>query len=100
MSEANMSTGAARRIESDRQVAAGLEPTAPGYEPAFLLALQPALHDLARYGIKLAVNAGNTDTEGLYKAVTKMVQAKKLDLKVSAHRQDFVPASRACIDVM
>ncbi|KAL4891508.1 DUF1446-domain-containing protein [Aspergillus ambiguus] len=83
MSEANMATGAARRVDHDRQVARGLQPTAPGYEPAFLLALQPALYDIAKHGIKLAVNAGNTDTEGLYKAVTTMVQAKRLNLKVA-----------------
>lgn len=55
----------------------------PGYEPSFLLALEPALEDLAKHGIKLAVNAGNCDTEGLYKVVVQMVQAKGLKLKVA-----------------
>ncbi len=54
----------------------------PGYELSFLLALQPALEDLAKHRIKLAVNAGNTDTQGLYDAVTQMIRAKGLDLKV------------------
>jgi hypothetical protein len=33
--------------------------------------LEPALDDLAKYGIKLAVNAGVTDTKGLYDAVMR-----------------------------
>ncbi|KNG84431.1 hypothetical protein ANOM_007604 [Aspergillus nomiae NRRL 13137] len=89
MSEANMVTGAARRIDQDKaqEVAGNNAPamptTAPGYELAFLLALEPALDDLAKYGIKVAVNAGNADTEGLFKVVTKMVKAKGLNLKVA-----------------
>lgn len=55
---------------------------APGYEKSFLLALQPALEDLAKYRIKLAVNAGNTDTQGLHQVVTRMIRDKELDLKV------------------
>ncbi|KAA8651275.1 hypothetical protein EYZ11_009192 [Aspergillus tanneri] len=86
LSEANMVTGAARRVGQGTQNPGpqGI-PTAnlPGYEPSFLLALQPALDDLAKHGIKLAVNAGNTDTEGLFKAVTQMIQAKGLNLKVA-----------------
>ncbi|KAF9885867.1 hypothetical protein FE257_012245 [Aspergillus nanangensis] len=82
MSEANMVTAAARRVDQDKQDPSGA-PTAPGYELAFLLALQPALEDLAKHKIKVAVNAGNTDTEGLYQAVIKMIQAKGLDLKVA-----------------
>ncbi|KAF4160784.1 hypothetical protein CNMCM6936_003783 [Aspergillus lentulus] len=82
MSEANMVTGAARKI--DRLQAQGKQDAAmPGYETSFLLALEPALEDLARHGIKLAVNAGNSDTEGLYKVVAQMVQAKGLKLKVA-----------------
>lgn len=77
MSEFNMATAAGRRV--DQQTGG----TAPAYELSFLEALEPALNDLAKYGIKVAVNAGVTDTEGLYKVVTQMVQAKKLNLKVS-----------------
>ena len=72
-----MATSAGRRVEQ------GTEGIAPAYELSFLEALEPALEDLAKHGIKLAVNAGNTDTEGLVKVVTQMVQAKKLNLKVS-----------------
>ncbi|KAL4973300.1 DUF1446-domain-containing protein [Aspergillus desertorum] len=66
MSEANMVVAAGRRGMS-----------------SFLFALQPALEDLTKYGIKLAVNAGNTDTRRLYKVVTDIVRAKGLDLKVA-----------------
>ncbi|PYH89119.1 DUF1446-domain-containing protein [Aspergillus ellipticus CBS 707.79] len=89
MSEANMVTAAARKVDLDQlkasQPADGqATPTiASGYEPSFLLALSPALEDLAKHGIKLAVNAGNTDTEGLYKVVKQMVEARGLDLKVA-----------------
>ncbi|KAE8157498.1 hypothetical protein BDV40DRAFT_278202 [Aspergillus tamarii] len=89
MSEANMVTGAARRIDQDKaQEGAGnnlsaIPTSSPGYELAFLLALEPALEDLAKHGIKVAVNAGNADTEGLYKVVTNMIKAKGLNLKVA-----------------
>lgn len=79
MSEFNMATAAGRRVDQ----ATSQEPTAPAYELSFLEALEPALDDLAKYGIKLAVNAGVTDTKGLYEVVMRMVEAKKLDLKVS-----------------
>ncbi|KAL4946769.1 hypothetical protein BDV06DRAFT_208420 [Aspergillus oleicola] len=86
MSEANMAVGAGRRIDREHtQSKSSIDEssTAPGYEMSFLLALQPALEDLARYGIKLAVNAGNTDTRGLYEVVMQMVRAKELNLKVA-----------------
>ncbi|KAF7528195.1 hypothetical protein PCG10_001484 [Penicillium crustosum] len=79
MSEFNMATAAGRRVDQ----ATSQEPTAPAYELSFLEALEPALDDLAKYGIKLAVNAGVTDTKGLYEVVMRMVEAKKLDLKVA-----------------
>lgn len=79
MSEFNMATAAGRRV--DQTISQGA--TAPAYDLSFLEALEPALEDLAKYGIKLAVNAGVTDTEGLYKVVKRMVEAKKLDLKAS-----------------
>jgi hypothetical protein len=90
MSEANMVTGAARKAgqlqapsKQDAATQDSMVAAMPGYEPSFLLALEPALEDLARNGIKLAVNAGNSDTEGLYKVVVQMIQAKGLKLKVS-----------------
>ncbi|KAL3454377.1 DUF1446-domain-containing protein [Aspergillus insuetus] len=86
MSEANMVVAAGRRVDSEiarEKSNTDAADILPGYEPSFLLALQPALEDLAKYRIKLAVNAGNTDTEGLYKVVAQMVRAKGLDLKVA-----------------
>lgn len=74
-----MATAAGRRVDQTTSRV----PTAPAYEPSFLEALEPALDDLAKYGIKLAVNAGVTDTKGLYEVVLRMVEAKNLDLKVS-----------------
>ena len=81
MSEFNMATAAGRRVDS--QTSTPSVRTLPAYEISFLQALEPALDDLAKYGIKLAVNAGVTDTKGLHNAVLKMVEAKRLDLKVS-----------------
>ncbi|KAL4957311.1 hypothetical protein BDW69DRAFT_191742 [Aspergillus filifer] len=86
MSEANMAVGAGRRIDQEHtrsKSSAEDSNSSPGYEMSFLLALQPALENLAKYGIRLAVNAGNTDTKGLYEVVMQMVGAKGLDLKVA-----------------
>ncbi|KAL4782131.1 hypothetical protein BJX76DRAFT_349600 [Aspergillus varians] len=86
MSEANMVVAAGRRVDIDKtQSKSDTDATAipRGYEASFLLALQPALEDLEKYRIKLAVNAGNTDTQALYEVVTQMIRAKGLDLKVA-----------------
>lgn len=74
-----MATAAGRRVDQGKNPEGAL----PAYDLSFLGALEPALEDLARYGIKLAVNAGVTDTKGLYDVVTQMVRAKNLDLKVN-----------------
>ncbi|KAF2403244.1 DUF1446-domain-containing protein [Trichodelitschia bisporula] len=55
---------------------------AGGYEPYFLEQLEPALDDLAKNGVKLAVNAGASDVAGLAAAVRKMVAERGLKLKV------------------
>ena len=73
MSEANMTSRAIMKAER----------TGNAYAPMFLEALEPALLDIARYKIKIAVNAGASDTELLYRAVTKMVHSKGLDLRVA-----------------
>lgn len=75
MSEFNMSTVAGRRVDH-------VENAMPAYDLSFLEALEPALGDLAKHGIKLAVNAGVCDTKGLYEVVSRMVKSKGLDLKV------------------
>lgn len=53
------------------------------YEPTFVEALQPALKNIAKYRIKVAVNAGASDTEKLYQVVTNMCAQQGLDLKVA-----------------
>ncbi|KAI6805232.1 DUF1446-domain-containing protein [Hortaea werneckii] len=74
MSEANMTSRAALKIGEGGEAA---------YEPTFVESLEPALSDIAKHGIKLAVNAGASDTALLHKVVTDMVKAKGLQLKVA-----------------
>ncbi|KAJ5772535.1 hypothetical protein N7520_003064 [Penicillium odoratum] len=76
MSEFNMATFAGRRMDQDLNAM-------PAYDLSFLEALEPALGDIAKYGIKVAVNAGVCDTKGLFDAVSQMVHSKGLDLKVA-----------------
>ncbi|KAF3490795.1 DUF1446 domain-containing protein [Arthroderma uncinatum] len=89
MSEYNMSVAAARRISRSEHAGgnAGSEPrhrsARPAYEVSFLEALEPALLDIARYGIKVVTNAGVADTEALYRAVAAMVEGKGVQLKVA-----------------
>ncbi|KAL9615826.1 MAG: hypothetical protein Q9160_009224, partial [Pyrenula sp. 1 TL-2023] len=69
-------------------VSAALE--APAFEAYFLEGLEPALEDIARHGIRVAVNAGGNDVEGLYQAVMGMVKKKGLDLEVAYITGDSV----------
>ncbi len=62
MSEANMTSLSAK-------VTAG----ETAYEPTFLEALNPALENIAKYGIRVAVNAGGSDTKGLWEAVRQVL---------------------------
>ncbi|ORY18161.1 hypothetical protein BCR34DRAFT_473721 [Clohesyomyces aquaticus] len=73
MSEGNMTVRAGSKI--DGQVDA--------YEPTFLEALEPALPHIAKHGVKVAVNAGASDTKKLHEVVTNMVKAKGLELSVA-----------------
>jgi hypothetical protein len=66
MSEGNMTVLNAKR---DNPVEGEV-----AYERSFLEALAPALADIAKYRIKVAVNAGASDTKGLCDAVRKMVK--------------------------
>jgi len=88
MSEANMVTAAARKIDSSTagQSFSDSNPlslAAPAFETSFLEALEPALEDLARYKIKVAVNAGASDPEGLFKIVCNMIEKKGLKIPVA-----------------
>lgn len=73
MSEFNMTTRAAMKSEQGGDA----------YEPTFIEALEPALNDLAKYKIKVAVNAGASDTKLLHRVVSDMVEKKGLGLKVA-----------------
>lgn len=88
MSEANMVTAAARKIDASTagQSYSDSNPlslAAPAFEASFLEALEPALEDLAQYKIKVAVNAGASDTEGLFKIVCNMIEKKGLKIPVA-----------------
>ncbi|KAN0099788.1 DUF1446 domain containing protein [Hyaloscypha variabilis] len=80
MSELNMPTRA-------YNVANGL---GIGYEETFLEALEPALENIAKKGIKLAANAGTVATKELYDIVVKMVKDKGLDLTIAWIEGDAV----------
>lgn len=85
MSEANMVVTAARKVDSSMATTGETNPlmaAGPAFEVSFLEALEPALPHLAKYGIKVAINAGASDTEGLYKVVCDMVQKKGLGSKL------------------
>lgn len=94
-----MVASAARKAEQDATVAAKAKTDAQGiatgdpitadpgvaaYEAFFLEGLEPALEDIARYGIRLLVNAGGSDTEGLYRVVMEMIKEKGLDIEVGS----------------
>lgn len=53
------------------------------YEPTFVEAIEPALVDVAKHEIKVAVNAGASDTQKLYQVMTVLIKSKGLDLKVA-----------------
>ena len=88
LSEANMVTAGARKVDAadSSQSFSDSNPlslTAPAFESSFLEALEPALEDLAKYKIKVAANAGASDTEGLYKTVCSMIKSKGLQIPVA-----------------
>jgi hypothetical protein len=53
------------------------------YSENFMDCFEPAIEDLARRGIKLAVNAGASDTEILAKMCVEAIQKKGVNLKVA-----------------
>jgi hypothetical protein len=73
MSEYNMTSRGASKSAGDGEA----------FEPSFLEAIGPALNDIARYGIKVAVNAGASDTEGLARTLEGMIAERKLGLTVA-----------------
>ena len=75
MSEYNMTTRGGAKVNSSG--------SSYEFETSFIEALEPALPHLAERGIKVAVNAGASDTEKLYHTVVGMVKAAGLDLTVA-----------------
>ena len=92
---------AARKVNSSRKdetPSDPWQPVGPAFETAFIEALEPALEDLAKYNIKVAANAGASDTEGLYNLVVEMIKKKGLDVKVAWISGDEVmPAVNAAL---
>jgi len=80
MSEANMT---ARAWSKTSALAGSAKAGDVAYEPTFLEALVPALPYLSKYGIKVAVNAGASDTKGLCEVVRKLVKEKGLKMSVA-----------------
>lgn len=75
MSEYNMTT------RGGGKVLQGLEN--PGFEQTFVESIEPALENLASRKIKVAVNAGASDTKKLHDTMLSIITNKKLDLKVA-----------------
>ncbi|KXL44419.1 hypothetical protein M433DRAFT_155056 [Acidomyces richmondensis BFW] len=82
MSECTMSWhGAAKSELTKKRVS---EEERPGlYDPSFMANLTPALPYMQQKGIKMAVNAGASDTQKLAKVVVKAIEKKGLNLKVA-----------------
>jgi hypothetical protein len=67
-----------------------LNPLETAYEPCFVESIRPALPHLARKNIRVAVNAGGSDTSRLCKDLRTIIQAEGLDLKVAYVEGDEV----------
>jgi 4-hydroxy-3-methylbut-2-enyl diphosphate reductase IspH len=82
MSECTMSWHGAAK---DEQKANGLseEERLGLYDPSFLGTFSPALSVIQEKGIKVAVNAGASDTEKLAKEILKKIKELGLTLKVA-----------------
>jgi hypothetical protein len=89
MSECTMSWHGAAKNEVLAKGSDGGE--RPGfYDPSFMANLEPALPYLAERGVKMAVNAGASDTEMLAKQVEQAVAKQGLSLKVAWIQGDEV----------
>jgi len=87
-----MTIHGAQKSENERLRAQGklLEQPVGLFDETFLENLAPALPDIARKGIKVAVNAGACDTELLASLVSGEVQKQGLSLKVAYVEGDEV----------
>jgi hypothetical protein len=75
MSEYNMTTRGGAKVRGHT--------ASSEFEPTFIESIEPALEDLARNNIKVAVNAGASDTEKLYDILVDLIRSKGLSLKVA-----------------
>lgn len=75
MSEYNMTSRGGAKVNS-----AG---ASSEWETSFMESIEPALEHLARRKIRVAVDAGASDTKKLYDELTEVIRAKGLDLKVA-----------------
>jgi 4-hydroxy-3-methylbut-2-enyl diphosphate reductase IspH len=84
LSECTMTLHGAEKVQNEKLRAEGkLAGNVPGlFDPTFMENLIPALPHLKTKNIKLAVNAGASDTELLAKTVEEEVKRQGLDLKV------------------
>lgn len=84
LSECTMTLHGAQKTENERLRAEGkLQENVAGlFDPTFMENLAPALPHMQSKNIKLAVNAGASDTEMLAKIVQEEVKRQGLDLKV------------------
>ncbi|KAJ5952821.1 uncharacterized protein N7479_011234 [Penicillium vulpinum] len=73
MSEANMTFNATKHHKGQ-----GI-----AYEKTFISALEDVLPEIAEYGIKIAANAGSSDTKGLHDALLALVKEKNVPLKIA-----------------
>ena len=81
MSEANMTLrGSDKREKLSKSSISSV--VGKAYEPYFLEELDPAIPWLAKNGVKIAVNAGASDVQGLAEAVRGLVKKHGVDLKV------------------
>jgi len=87
-----MTLHGAQKTENERMRAEGalMEEPVGLFDPTFMDNLAPALKDIASKGIKVAVNAGASDTELLARTVREEVKRQGLPLKVAYVEGDEV----------
>jgi hypothetical protein len=85
LSECTMTLHGAQKTDNERLRAEGklLEEPVGLFDPTFIDNLAPALQEIAKKGIKVAVNAGACDTELLAGQVQEEVKKQGLSLKVA-----------------
>ncbi len=76
MSEYNMTTRGGGKAK-------GSATSSSEFETSFMEAIEPALNDIAERKIRVAVNAGASDTKKLHDVLNGVIQAKGLSLKVA-----------------